>query len=127
VELANKYSNCWASVGLHPAHTFPTIIDSREISSKFQIQNSKFIEPETFGEAYLELLDSPRVVAIGECGLDYSYLKNLDEDKQEQNKKLEEQEFRKQIKIAQHYHLPLILHLRNLYQEAIVNFKRRKL
>jgi TatD DNase family protein len=58
-------------------------------------------------------------VAIGECGLDYSYLKDLPLEKQEEFKKLEEKEFRKQIRIAKEYNLPLILHLRNLYKKAL--------
>ena len=138
--ISGEYSNCWASVGLHPSHTLPALLDPMELSSKFKIeksrrrqrgsgasatktkiinQNSQFIEPETFDENYLELLKNPKVVALGECGLDYSYLKNLSREKQEENKIRQEQEFRTQIQTAQKYHLPLILHLRNLYQEAL--------
>jgi len=114
VELAQKYQNCWASVGLHPAHTFPAPLnqlDKNEIGS--------FVVEE-FDSKFEDLIRrSKKVVAIGECGLDYSYLKDLPIEKQEEFKIMQEKEFSKQIKIAQKYNLPLILHIRNLYQEAL--------
>ena len=112
--IAQEYSNCWASVGLHPSHTFEAPInqlDKNEMSE---------LVVETWDERFENLITSNnRVVAIGECGLDYSYLKDLDSVKQEQAKESQKQEFIKQIKAAQKYNFPLILHLRNLYQEAL--------
>ena len=69
------------------------------------------------------LKTSKKIVAIGECGLDYSYLKDSPREKQKEFKIRQEREFRKQIKIAQKYNLPLILHLRDLYQEALAILK----
>ena len=114
IAIAQKYSNCWASVGLHPAHTFPAPLnqlDTNEISG---------LVVEEFDSKFEDLIRrSKKVVAIGECGLDYSYLKDLPIEKQEEFKIMQEKEFSKQIKIAQKYNLPLILHLRDLYQEAL--------
>jgi TatD DNase family protein len=114
IAIAQNYSNCWASVGLHPAHTFLaplSQLDKNEISS---------LVVEEFDQKFEELIKtSSRIVAIGECGLDYSYLKDLKPEEQEKAKKLQKKEFIKQIKAAQKYNLPLILHLRDLYQEAL--------
>lgn len=114
ITIAEQYINCWASVGLHPAHTFPAPLnqlDSQEISELIE---------ERFDFRFENLISqNKKVVAVGECGLDYSYLKDLSPNDQEKAKQLEQQEFIKQIKIAQKYNLPLILHVRNLYQEVL--------
>ena len=122
VEIAETYSNCWASVGLHPAHTFPVPLnqlDKNEISSlDSDIQETLIVEE--FDSKFEDLIrHNKKIVAIGECGLDYSYLKEVSSEKQEKYKKLEEKEFRKQIRIAKEYNLPLILHLRSLYKKAL--------
>ena len=126
IAIAETYPNCWASVGLHPAHTFPAPLnqlDKNEISAlNSDIQETLIVEE--FDGQFEDLLKtSKKIVAIGECGLDYSYLKNSSVGQQDEDKKLEEREFRKQIKIAQKYNLPLILHLRDLYQEALAILK----
>ena len=114
IEIAEEYQNCWASVGLHPAHTFPVPLnqlDKNEITS---------LVVEEFDSKFEDLIrHNKKVVAIGECGLDYNYLKDSSIEKQEEFKIMQEKEFRKQIKIAQKYDLPLILHLRDLYKEAL--------
>ena len=122
VEIAEAYKNCWASVGLHPAHTFPVPLnqlDKSEISSlDSDIQETLIVEE--FDSKFEDLIrHNKKIVAIGECGLDYSYLKEVSSEKQEKYKKLEEKEFRKQIRIAKEYNLPLILHLRSLYKKAL--------
>ena len=138
IEIAEEYQNCWASVGLHPAHTFPvplnqldkneiTSLDrdiqetlvAEEFDSKFEdlIRHNK--NPRFAQNLVSRFARNKKVVAIGECGLDYSYLKEISLEKQEEYKKLEKEEFIKQIKIAQKYNLPLILHLRDLYKEAL--------
>lgn len=72
----------WCSVGCHPCHC-----DEWDPSA---------LEP---------WLTHPRVVAIGECGLDF-YHKPYDAV-------LQERVFREQIRIAANAHLPLILHNRD--------------
>ncbi len=121
VEIAEEYQNCWASVGLHPAHTFPTPLDQldkNEFNDEDNLQG--FLKGEEFDSKFEDLIHrNKKVIAIGECGLDYSYLEDLPLEKQEKCKKSEEKEFRKQIRIAKEYNLPLILHLRNLYKKAL--------
>ena len=118
IAIAEEYQNCWASVGLHPAHTFPARLNQLDEN---EINN---LVVEEFGQKFEELIKtSSKIVAIGECGLDYSYLKDSPREKQKEFKIRQEREFRKQIKIAQKYNLPLILHLRDLYQEALAILK----
>ena len=50
VALAERHEHLWASVGLHPNH-----------------ESDEWFEP----SQYRELAQSPKVVAIGECGHDY--------------------------------------------------------
>jgi len=123
VEIAQQYDNCWATVGLHPSHTIPTKIDKNELV----INDDKNIsEVEVFNEKFESLLEKPKVVAIGECGLDYSYLKDFSQNDQIKYKKIEREEFRKQIQSAKKYNLPLSLHVRGLYEEALMILEDEK-
>lgn len=78
VEYAEKYDGLFAAVGLHPIH-----IERKS----FQYQDSEELEEveisgngETFNfEKYLELAKHPKVVAIGEMGLDYHHF-NAEDD-----------------------------------------------
>lgn len=54
-----------------------------------------------------ELLQKPRVVAVGECGLDYSARSYAD-------KKIQSFVFSAQIKLALQFNLPLVLHVRDI-------------
>ncbi len=60
---------------------------------------------------------SEKVVAIGECGLDYY----LDRDKQkatsDKEKKFQRELFVKQVKLAAELNLPLVVHCRNAWSE----------
>jgi len=114
VELAKKYSNCWASVGLHPSHTFPFKKDEQEIN-----YSSDILQEEEFDGRFLKLLNRKKVVAIGECGLDNSYLKDFSHQKQIEYQEKEKKVFLQQIRIAKLKKLPMIFHLRNLYLEAL--------
>ena len=125
IAIAEEYQNCWASVGLHPAHTFPKPIsqlDQNEFNNRDNSQD--VLKGEECDFKFEDLIQkNKKIVAIGECGLDYSYLKDSPREKQKEFKIRQEREFRKQIKIAQKYNLPLILHLRDLYQEALAILK----
>jgi len=123
IEIAQQYENCWATVGLHPSHTIPMKIDKSElkIGGKGDVS-----EAEVFNKKFESLLKEPKVIAIGECGLDYSYLKDFSEKDQMQYKKIEEGEFRKQIQAAKKYNLPLSLHVRDLYEKALIILEEEK-
>lgn len=115
VEMAQRYPDCWATVGLHPGHTFAMAIDRHELSAQ---DGQEMSVAESFDDRFTDLL-SPRVVAIGECGLDYSYLEGFSPEKAAECRKKEDEEFRKQIRAAAKYDLPLSLHVRDLYVEAL--------
>jgi TatD DNase family protein len=112
VEIANKYEEgVYAIVGLHPIHTGASYHDEKELG----VGGAEFTPPEagftSRGEVfdkdkYRELLNNPKVVGIGECGLDYY---RLDEDSIEKQKKA----FIEQIEIANEFNKPLVLHIRN--------------
>jgi len=106
VELAEKYpEQAYATVGLHPIHTEPSYHDTKEML----INNP---EGELFNpDYYRELAQSEKVVAIGECGLDYFRL-------DESSKKKQFEAFEAQIALANELGKPLMLHIRNAYRDA---------
>ena len=117
IEIAQQYENCWATIGLHPSHVIPMKIDKDEL---LMHNDENISKAEVFNEEFESLLKKPKVVAIGECGLDYSYLKDFSENDQKKYKEMEEEEFRKQIQTAKKYNLSLSLHIRDLYEEALI-------
>lgn len=91
IDLAGQYENIYAAVGCHPK--------SQE-ESGYVFNKSDF----------LKTAKQPKVVAIGECGLE---LKNPDD-------LISQREiFEAQIKLAQELNLPLIVHCRDAHQEVI--------
>lgn len=98
VELADKYENIWACVGVHPT-------DSEE----------------GFDEGFFgELAKNKNVVAIGECGLDY-FRKTTREEKKRQKKLFEQQ-----IDFAVVNELPLMLHVRSAHKDVLEILREKK-
>lgn len=96
IELAEKFDAVYASVGVHPH-------DTKDWSNSL-IEELK------------ELAKHPKVVAIGEIGLDYFY----DFSPKEKQK----QAFDKQIELALELNLPVIIHNRDS-NEDIMEFARK--
>ncbi|HSX47849.1 MAG TPA: TatD family hydrolase [Patescibacteria group bacterium] len=91
VEFVKDKDGCFAAVGVHPH-------DADKISN--------------FDQTYNELKKlalSPKVVAIGECGLDYHYLHST--------KVNQKQVFKLHLKLAQELNLPVIFHIRDAYND----------
>jgi TatD DNase family protein len=86
VALAEKYEHIFASVGTHPNHT----------DEEFDL------------EKFRALAKHPKVVAIGECGLDYFRPVQLDDAEKQRQKEL----FGKHITLAGELDKPLIIHSR---------------
>jgi TatD DNase family protein len=61
---------------------------------------------------YRELLRHQKVVAIGECGLDYFH------EKDPAKRELQMQTFLAQIRLANEFQKPLMLHIRDAYADA---------
>jgi len=86
VALAEHYEHLFAAIGIHPTETA-----------------SEYIDISTYLE---ELLRHPKVVAVGECGLDYYRIKNDELSVKDNQKEL----FKKQIEFAITHDLPLMIH-----------------
>ncbi len=86
IEMAAQNNNIWASIGLHP-HEGAEYIDDPLAIKEFQ-----------------SLALSPKVVAVGETGLDYYY----EHSPKEVQKKL----LIIQLALAKEHNLPVIFHLR---------------
>src|SRR5436190_9642275 len=86
VDLAARFDNVWATVGLHPheaRHGVDTI---------------------------LPFLDAPKVMAVGECGLDYHY--------DHSPREIQREAFAAQIAIAHERTMPLVIHTREAWTDT---------
>ena len=109
--LAEKYEGTYATVGLHPIHTSKSFHDMQELGKGGQEFPSR---GEAFDYEYYKKLASHRkVVAIGECGLDYYRSKNYELGIMNVEREKQEETFRKHIELAIEMKKPLMLHLRN--------------
>lgn len=90
VEIANKYDNVYSMVGIFPSEA-KTYTDEVE-------------------EKLINLAQNKKVVAIGEVGLDYYWDKSFNEIQQEV--------FRKQIRLANKLNLPLVVHDREAHKDT---------
>jgi TatD DNase family protein len=104
VKLANSYpEGVYAIVGLHPIHTEEIFHDEDEIGGAggFKSRAEEFEK-----DTYRELLKDPKVVGIGECGLDYYHLNEASVEKQKKA-------FIEQIELAEEVKKPLMIHCRD--------------
>ncbi|MFA6105128.1 MAG: TatD family hydrolase [Patescibacteria group bacterium] len=110
VEMADKYPDAYASIGLHPGHLFSEFHDTGESENKI---NEKDFDV----EFYESLAKHPKVVGIGECGLDFYRLpENVS---REIVIKKQTEVFLLQATIAKKYNLPLVIHCREAHPEMI--------
>jgi len=110
--LSEKYSNTlYSSVGVHPFHSLGFEIYKDKEESLYETKYPQDL-------SLLKTMINENVKAIGECGIDFSYLKDLTGDK-EDFKKRQIKCFKFQIQLAQEFNLPLILHIRKEYILAL--------
>jgi TatD DNase family protein len=110
VALAEKHEDAYATIGLHPIHTSKSFHDAKELGEGGKEFTSR---GEIFDPAkYEELARSNKVIAIGECGLDYYRLDEATKETQVRN-------FIEQIELANKLGKPLMLHIRNAYADAL--------
>ncbi|MDP2735719.1 MAG: TatD family hydrolase [bacterium] len=124
VEMAGKYGEgVYAAVGLHPIH----VAESRKVDRlEVQSQEGKGAPWETFEtkgeefslEKYRELAGHKKTVAIGECGLDY-YYEPKGKEKREAQRVQQKGVLAQQVKLAQEFGLPVILHCRKAHEDLI--------
>lgn len=105
VDLAHRYPDIlYAAVALHPLHLHARFVDEVEIP--FHTRAENFNETE-----YEALAADPKVVAIGECGLDYYKIpESVAEAKFKEDQK---NIFLQQIALSRKIGKPLILHARS--------------
>jgi TatD DNase family protein len=110
VEYANRYEEIWAIIGLHPIHLFEQQIDETEAGGElahFRSRAEKFTV-----DFYRQLARSTqKVIAIGECGLDYYHLP-ADVDRNEFCQR-QETVFRALIELALELSVPVMIHSRD--------------
>ncbi len=92
IAVAEQFDNVWATVGLHP-HDAKNGVNS--------ILSS---------DGTVSMFDHPRVVAVGECGLDYYY--------EHSPREIQRQAFVLQIRLAHELELPLVIHTRDAWADT---------
>jgi len=102
VALAQRFPNVFAAVGWHPGHAEEA--------------------PADFRTELRDLARSPKVVAIGECGLDYYRLPGktgapAEADERIKTKQMEV--FRQQIEVAADLRLNLVVHTRESFADTL--------
>jgi len=90
ISLCKKYDNVYGTIGLHPTEL-----------ENISIEDFEFIEKN---------INNPKIVGIGEIGLDYHY-NNYD-------KKLQKEIFIKQIYIAKKYNKTIVIHSRDAINDT---------
>jgi len=113
VELANKYDELWAAIGLHPNH-----LCEQEFTDPNEVEENATVKTrcEEFDpDFYRELAKDPKVVAIGEFGLDYFHLpEQLDREQVIADQK---KSMREHLDLADELGLPVILHSRDSHAD----------
>jgi len=122
VEIAEQYEEgVYAAVGLHPIHLGTGLVKIRTDSEEgsFETGGEDFHISE-----YKSLAQSPKVVAIGEIGLDY-YYKPKTKKKLELFKEKQKELLLKQLDLAKELNLPVIFHCRMAHEDLlkILNYK----
>jgi TatD DNase family protein len=90
IKLCDKYNNVYGTLGIHPSE-----IEGINEDSLF------FIE---------EYLSHPKIVGIGETGLDYYWTKD--------NKEKQKELFIKQVKLAKKYNKAIVIHSRESIEDT---------
>jgi TatD DNase family protein len=88
--IIDTYDNIYGSVGIHPNEAEKTSFSLQEL---------------------IELSKHPKIISIGETGLDYYYEKS--------NRKIQQESFRTHIHAARETGLPIVIHTRNADDDTI--------
>ncbi len=123
VEIAREFGPepVFAVVGLHPVHTSKSFHDADELGEG-EAAKTFTSRGEIFDyEYYKKLASDPKVVAIGECGLDYFRIGTDKTDSADIDDKKEKQKtaFVEQIKLAHEVKKPLMIHCRSAFGDLI--------
>src|SRR3989344_8227108 len=136
VDLANRFEGVYAAVGVHPHHIFSYLprhsgLDPESIQTKNPM-DSRFRGNDTNAvqdgiEKIEQLLQNPKVLAIGEVGMDkYLYTKTKYKNYQINVEflKLQRELFASQIKLALKHKKSLIIHNRLAVKKTLEVLKQ---
>ena len=98
LELAERYPFIYAAAGVHPSET-----------AELDEEKMKWLE---------EMCVRPKVVAVGEIGLDYHW--------DEPEREIQRRWFREQIRLALRVNLPIIVHSRDAAKDTLDIIKEEK-
>lgn len=102
IDLAHQYSHCFMALGIHPMY-----VDSANPSDLTLLK--QLISQQLTHT-------NPKIVAVGEIGLDFFVT--------QQNRETQEYFFVEQLKIAQTFELPVILHVRRAIDDVLKQLRR---
>ena len=122
VGLAEKFLHgVFAAIGLHPIHLKEQKIrEEIDPLEEFEFET----RPENFNyEEYKKLALNPKVVAIGEVGLDYYHLPKKNREAEREKQK---ENFIKHLELAKELGKPIILHCREAHNDVIEILKKCK-
>lgn len=116
IEIAENYSDkVYATIGLHPLHLETGLVKIKEDPEEIEIKTKE----EKFEVLkYKALSQSPKVIAIGEIGLDFWYRPKT-KRKLELFKEKQKEILIKQLDLARELHLPVIFHCRQAHNDLI--------
>lgn len=100
VKIAEQYDFIYAAIGFHPTDVFD-------------------VSDEDYEET-MSLVNHPKVVAIGEIGLDYHWVK------EKEKQKIQKEWFIKQIEFANEHHKPISIHNREAFKDCLDILKEHK-
>lgn len=92
------YENCYGVIGIHP-----------EFADVYKKEDIEYL---------LNHLSNSKIIGIGEIGLDYHYTKD--------NKDAQKALFEQQLKLAEQFHLPVVIHSREATEDTIAILKKYK-
>ena len=111
VRMAERYpEGAYATVGLHPIHTEASYHDVQEVGGSSESRGFTSRGEIFDSDFYRKLTEHPKVVAVGECGLDYYRLG-------EETKEKQKAAFIQQIGLAYEAKKPLMVHCRNAFAD----------
>lgn len=99
INIVNKYHNVFGAIGIHPENV-----------DDYNEEDISFIESN---------INNSKIIAIGEIGLDYHYGKD--------NREKQIELFEKQLRIAEKYNMPVVIHSRDASFDTINILKKYKL
>jgi len=112
IDIAHKYEGVFATVGLHPIHNETSFHDEQELGGGEAAKAFTGRGEEFDLNYYKKLAEDPKVVAIGECGLDYYHLTEETKTRQAEN-------FKYHMELSSDVKKPLMIHCREAFPDLI--------